>query len=131
MAAADIGGWVTDSATVVNDIMSSYYQVEAASNSEKRAMAFAERQRRDELAQRATENKFKQMALDLDESKYGFEKMKWGKSWKMTKQQYQDQRNDAMLQMQRTGRLDALSRYDTTIQQGQQGQNRVIGLMGA
>ena len=122
--------WVSNTATVVNDIVSSYYQVMATTESEKRALALAERQRKDSLAQQAAKNRQTQMSLELAQSAFSFDKMKWGKSWKMTKRQYQDQRDAAMAEMQRTGRLDAQSGFNMYNQQTSQLRNQLVGQMG-
>ena len=55
-----IGSWVTDSANSINSIISTYYQLKATKESEKRAREQAALAREDQLAQNRIQNGFQQ-----------------------------------------------------------------------
>jgi len=121
--AADIGN-------TVNSIVSTYYQLKATKESEKKAYALAEQQRQDVLAQNKIQNAFQQQGLDLQRQGLSWEKMKWGQTWGLTKQQYRDQRNAQLAQAQRQGKLDAVGAFNNLLNQSNNQMNQTVGRMG-
>jgi len=121
---------VADVGNTVNSIISTYYQLKATKASEKKAYALAEQQRQDVLAQNKIENMFKQQGLDLQRQGLSWEKMKWGQTWGLTKQQYRDQRNAQLAQAQRQGKLDAVGAFNNLLNQSNNQMNQTVGRMG-
>jgi hypothetical protein len=121
---------VTDSANSINSIISTYYQLQATKESEKKAMQQAALAREDQLAQNKIQNAFQQQQLDLSKQGFSWEKMKWGQTWGLTKQQYRDQRNAQLAQAKRQRMLDLTGGVQSQLTAQNQQYNQAIARMG-
>jgi hypothetical protein len=119
-----------DTGVLVNDIISSIYQMQAAEKSEQRAYGLAQQQRQDVLAQQKIDNWYKQVGVDLSKQNLSFERMKWGQTFKMTRQQYADQKAALAQQMTRQRTLDVMGGVESQLAAQNQQYNQAIGRMG-
>jgi len=119
-----------DTGVLVQDIISTYYQLKATTKAQEESMQLAQQQRQDVLAQQKIDNWYKQVGLDLQKQGLSFERMKWGQSFKLTRQQYADQKAALAQQAQRQRALDLQAGVQSQLAAQNQQYNQVIGRMG-
>jgi hypothetical protein len=122
---------VSDIGTMVNDIISGIYQMQAASKSEKRAYKWAQTVRQDTLKQNAIQNQLNREQLDISKAGLGLQRLNSNRNWRYQLMQYGDQKKAAAKAEKRGVTQNAITNTLNTINQNEGLKNAVVSRMAA
>lgn len=130
-AAADMMQAGVDTGVLVADIISGYYQLEAAKTARAEAKELALLERSDTLSQNRITNQLAQNRLGLSKDALNWDQVKFAKTYKLTKQEYLDKQAAAMRAEKRVVNQDAINNLVNMYGLQTQTQNQVLSQMGA
>lgn len=129
-AAAGFAQAGADTATMVTQCMSTYYQLQAASQAQRQAYSLAMLQRSDQLRQNQFQNQIAQDQMKLSKNQLTWDQVKFGKTFKFTKQQYIDERNRLLREETRQTNKDAIDNLVSMYGLQGNAQNRLRSQIG-
>jgi hypothetical protein len=133
MGADAIAGFAqagADTGAAVTELVSSIYELRAATKAQDQAYKLAQQQRGDILQQNRITNRLAQDRLGLDQNGLSFAKRKWKNEFMFTQQQYEDQKKMAETNMKRQDIQQALTNLMGTQQASEGQKNTAVSRLG-